>query len=139
MMKRFLVLGCALVLFGVTSCSLDDDGPNFHFTSLEITGADLPEFFELNQTYRIDITYLRPDNCTTYEGLDIAKGDTTLRSVVAIGAVRTDLDDCLEEVTEGQAFFNFSVIYDEPYVFRFYQGDDADGEPLYFETTVPVN
>ncbi len=132
----FLFASLALIFSG---CSLDDDEPNFHFTALRITSADLPESFTFNQTYRIDVTFELPDGCTAYEGFDVTQEDTTVRNVVAIGTVRTDEDiACTQAIVEREAFFNFSVIYNEPYTFKFFQGEDSDGEPQFLEVVVPV-
>ncbi|MFS4415372.1 hypothetical protein [Maribacter sp. 2307ULW6-5] len=138
--KKITLLGgllALLLLFG--GCSLEDDGPNFHFATLEITGADLPESFVLSQTYRINFTYLRPDSCTFYDYPDVRKphGENT-RNVVAIGLVRTDATDCEVLNVEETASFDFSVIFEEPYLFRFFTGEDENGEPEYLEVTVPV-
>jgi len=35
--------------------------------------------------------------------------------------------------------FNFVVLYEEPYVFRFWQGEDSNGEAQFLEIQVPVN
>lgn len=131
----FLLLFIGMFLGG---CSLDDDSPNFHFTLLRIDSVDLPESFELNETYRITVDYILPDGCTFFDRFNITDGDTTVRNVVAVGATRTDLEACTTAIVEGQAFFNFVVIYDQPYTFRFYQGEDSDGEPQFLEVVVPV-
>ena len=129
------LFACTVLLFG--GCSIDDQ-PNFHFTALEITAADLPESFELNNTYRIYFTYVLPDGCTFFEHPDVTMEDTTVRNVVAIGFVRTDDEACTQAIVEREAFFNFSVIYNEPYTFRFYQGEDSNGEAQFLEVVVPV-
>lgn len=138
-MRRFfmmLVSSLALVFGG---CSLDDDDVNFHFTALEITDVDLPESFDFNQNYIISVTYLKPDGCTFYEGFDVRKEALTVRNVVAVGSVRTDDQACTQAVIEETASFNFSVIYTDPYTFKFYTGENSDGEPEYLEVVVPVN
>lgn len=131
----FLVIFVTLILSG---CS-NDDGSNFHFTALQITDAEVPESFELNQTYQINVTYALPNGCTAYEGFDVSEEDTTIRNVVAIGSVRTDIEACTQAIVEGQAFFNFTVIYNEPYTFKFFQGENSDGEAEFLEIIVPVN
>ncbi|MFS4466315.1 hypothetical protein [Maribacter sp. 2210JD10-5] len=134
--KYFLIVGFVLILGG---CSLNDDGPNFHFTALEIVSAELPDAFELNETYRIDVTFNLPNGCTSFNGFDVTQEDTTVRNVVVFGAVRTDIDDCSEELVQEESFFNFVVVHNEPYLFKFYQGENSEGEPEFFEVTVPVN
>lgn len=138
MRKKIIVLAAFIAFIG-NGCSLDNDEPNFHFTALEIVDAELPESFDFNETYEISVNYLKPDNCTNYEGFDIVKDSLTVRNVVAIGSVRTDVDDCTEEAIEQTASFNFTVIYREPYKFKFYTGDNSDGEAEYLEIIVPVN
>ncbi|WP_405411429.1 hypothetical protein [Maribacter sp. Asnod1-A12] len=138
-MKIKLMLLTLVLAFICNGCSIDDDDANFHFTALEIVDAELPESFDLNEVYTISVNYLRPDSCTYYEGFDVVKDSLTVRSVVAIGAVRTDFEDCMEELIEETASFNFQVIYTEPYTFKFYKGDNSDGEAEYMEIVVPVN
>ncbi|HDZ04511.1 hypothetical protein LCGC14_0079170 [marine sediment metagenome] len=128
-----------VLVFICNGCSIDDDGANFHFTALEIVDAEVPESFDLNQTYKISVNYLKPDSCTYYEGFDVVKDSLTVRSIVAIGAVRTDFDNCMEELVQETASFNFQVIYTDPYTFKFYIGDNNEGEAQYLEIVVPVN
>lgn len=137
MRKKFilLVVSLATILGG---CSKDDE-PNFHFTALRIESAELPESFELNQTYQIFVDYDLPNGCSAFEGFEVTQEDTTTRTVVAIGSVRTDVEPCSEATIQGRAFFNFVVIYNQPYTFRFLQGENSEGEPEYFEVVVPVN
>ncbi|WP_405400031.1 hypothetical protein [Maribacter sp. Asnod2-G09] len=139
MMRNKLMLLTLVIAFICNGCSIDDDDANFHFTALEIVDAEVPESFILNETYKISVNYLKPDSCTNYEGFDVVKDSLTIRSVVAIGAVRTDIDDCMEELIQETASFNFQVIYTEPYTFKFYKGDNSDGEAEYMEIVVPVN
>lgn len=137
MRKKFILLFiCATALLG--GCSVDDE-PNFHFTALRIVSAELPESFELNETYQILVDYNLPNGCSFFEGFDVTQEDTTIRNIVAIGSVRTDLEPCPDEIVEGQAFFNFVVIHDQPYTFKFHQGENSEGEPEFFEVVVPVN
>ncbi|WP_047246806.1 hypothetical protein [Maribacter thermophilus] len=138
MMMRKFVFATALISLLLSGCSLDDDDPNFYFTSLTINSAELPESFKLNETYKINVTYTIPDECTHYEGLDVTKEDTTIRNVVAIGYSMTDDEACTEVNAEEEASFDFIVKYDQPYTFRFYKGDNSEGEPEFFEVVVPV-
>lgn len=138
MRKKFTLV---VVLFSLLlgSCSIEEDEPNFYFTSLPINSAELPEAFSLNQTYQINVTYSLPNGCTQYEGFDVTQEDTTVRNVVAVGVAMTDLVSCTQVVTEEEASFNFIVKYNQPYTFRFYQGENNEGEPEFLEVVVPVN
>ena len=138
-MRRLYVAILAITFLTVlNSCSLDDDGVNFHYEALQITSVDVPEEFNLGQIYTIKVNMLRPDDCTLIEGFDVTKSDITVRNVVAIGAI-LDKPDCQPLDQEVQDTFLFEVLYDEPYLFRFYTGKDANGEAQYLEVEVPVN
>ena len=136
-MRKF-VFATALISVLLSGCSLEDDDPNFYFTSLTINNVELPESFTLNETYEINVTYSLPDACTHYEGFDVTKEDTTVRNVVAVGVAMIDDESCTEVNKEEEASFNFIVKYDQPYTFRFYKGDNSEGEPEFFEVVVPV-
>ena len=139
-MKRTFLLLCALMVsLTFSSCDLGDDGPNFHFIPLRIESVDMPESFDLDETYEINVTFILPDGCTYYEGFDVVKEATSTRKVVAVGAQRTDQEVCTQDVREEMASFTFVVLYDEMYLFRFYQGEDETGEQLFLEVEVPVN
>ena len=137
-MKRLVLLFAMVVsCLLVGSCS-DDDDANFHFTALKALRAEIPESFELNERYQISVTYERPDNCTFFEGFDVTSPDTTIRDVVVIGSVFTDRE-CTMQIEEVEVNFDFIVIHDQTYTFRFYEGDDENGEHQFFEIEVPVN
>lgn len=138
-MRRLYVAILAITLLTTfNSCSLDDNGVSFHYEALQITSADVPEEFNLGQIYTIKVNMMRPDDCTLIEGFDVTRSDLTVRNVVAIGAV-LDKPDCQPLDQEVQDTFQFEVLYDEPYLFRFYTGQDANGEAQYLEIEVPVN
>ncbi|GGG39340.1 hypothetical protein GCM10011414_05860 [Croceivirga lutea] len=136
-MKRiFYTIILLFAVFSVSSCDIDSD-ENFHFVTLRITDVELPESFIHNQVYNIQVTYERLNGCTYFEGFDVQKPYLTTREIVAIG---TELDDaqCTHAVEEAVATFNFQVLYDETYTFRFFNGLDENNEPIYLEYEVEV-
>ncbi|WP_372945678.1 hypothetical protein [Muriicola sp.] len=136
--KKPISLLLCVVFFGLSSCKLEDDRVNFRFVPLQILSADLPESFELNETYEIRVTYLRPSACIFFEGFDITKEGVTTRNVVAIGSDFYE-EVCTLATEELEASFNFICLYDEPYLFRFWTGEDENGNQQYLEVEVPVN
>lgn len=137
-MKRvfFLLLVASFTL--MTSCDINDD-VNYHFEALQVKSVEMPEAFDYGQIYKIKVTYFRPNNCTFFEGFDVVKEDVTTRKVVTIGTVIEDEDECTGSGEDLIATFNFEVLYDQPYLFRYWTGENASGEPTYLEITVPVN
>lgn len=138
MRKPFLIFLVAAISFLFSSCSLDD-GPNFYFLPLQITSAELPESFTLNETYEIRMTYFQPDSCTRFYNFKVRDEATTVRNIVVFGVKRTDQENCAEIIEEQTTSFNFIVKYTEPYTFRFWQGENENGEQQYLEVMVPVN
>lgn len=140
-MKRLFVMLCATTLAVVSvSCSIDDDQTNFKYATLETVGASLPDTFELGRVYKIDVKMLRPDECTFSETFDVRRDftdSTNIRTVAAIGIV-LDQADCAAVNDSIQDSFQFEVLYSNPYLFRFYTGDDANGEAEFLEIEVPV-
>lgn len=138
-MKRITFLLFVTIFPVLTSCNLDND-VNYHFEALEIKSIEMPESFDFGKVYNIKVNYLRPNDCTFFEGFDVRREDVTTRKVVAIGSVIEDNGaECKEIMQEVTASFNFEVVYDQPYLFKFWTGDDENGDPVYTEITVPVN
>ena len=127
-----------LAVLSFTGCSLDET-ENFRFVALPIESVEIPESFDLNETYEIKVRYLRTSDCAFFEGFDIVKEDTTIRTVAAIGSMLSDSDDCKEVLEQVETSFNFIVLYPDTYLFKFYTGEDANGEAEYLEIEVPVN
>ncbi|MCK0155911.1 hypothetical protein MWU65_01890 [Cellulophaga sp. F20128] len=139
-MKRVLSI---LLLFAAglsfTACSLNDDGTNFKYVNLKVVSAEVPQSFELGQRYDIKVTYLSPNSCTYFEGFDIHKHEITEREIYPIGAELVDRDNCEESAAEVEVTLKFEVIYEDDYLFKFWTGQNADGEDEYLEVAVPVN
>ena len=127
-----------MVLFSFNSCSLDTAEENFQFTTLQVVSADFPEAFDHNQIHEINVVVLRPDSCTFFEGFEVNSPELTTREVAAVGTVLLN-QDCTEQIEEVTATFTFRVDHTETYNFRFFTGNDEDGNPAFLEYEVPVN
>jgi len=138
MMKRIVSLIFVLFVFVLSSCSLDDDRPNFYFIPLQVISAELPDSFNLHETYQIKVTYMLPNGCASFEGFDVTPIEQTTRNVVPIGS-QFDDPECVEGMGEAESSFNFICLYSETYLFRFWTGENENGEQEYLEIEVPVN
>ena len=134
-MKRLLVFCLTLILFA--SCSVDDDSTSFSFEVLPIESVDIPDEFELGETYPITVSYLRPSTCHGFKEFYYLK-ENNERTVAPITYV-FDNNDCqsLEDKLV-EATFNFIVTSNGSYIFKFWQGEDTDGETQYLTIEVPV-
>ncbi|MGB6153870.1 MAG: hypothetical protein WBG48_17940 [Pricia sp.] len=141
-MKRTPIFLCVIIMALVSlSCSLDDDQTNFEYVTLETLSASLPDTFDLGRVYTIDVKLLRPDECTFSETFDVRRDftdSTNIRTVAPIGIVLDQEADCAVTNDSIQDRFQFEVLYSKPYIFRFYAGDDENGEAEFLEIEVPV-
>ena len=138
-MKKLLSWALALsLLLPLGSCSNDDDAPETTFEKLVITGVEMPPSFQLGELYNIPITFELPDGCTQFETFQIVTISDTEREIVVIGA-RKDTGACTLQITEVTETLIFQVLFDQTYTFKFWQGDDANGDPQYLEIQVPVD
>lgn len=135
-MKRFV--GFYFLIISLTSCSLDDNDTNFHYIPLKAINAEFPENFTLGSDYPIKVTYIRPDNCTFFEGFDFKQTGITDREITLIGSVIEE-HSCTQEVQELTVLFNFEVIYNKTYTFKIWSGVDEDGKNTFLTYQVPVN
>ena len=132
--KEFAVV---ILAFLVNSCDIGEDEVNYHFVTLQVLEVDMPEAFRLNETYEVGVTVLEPNDCTHFDGFNISSEALTVRQVVPIG---TELDDqvCAEVISRNETSFEFTCLYSEPYLFRFWTGENEEGVPQYLEIEVPV-
>ena len=135
-MKYFL----ALFLVLITSCSSDNGAPEYHSEIMPIDTIYLPTSFNLNQTYTIDFTFIKPTSCYVYNNLFINSGNQENRTL-AVNTVVYEHSDCIPLSTnniETQSF-DFKVIYDQVYTFHIWKGKDGQGNDLYEDIDIPVN
>lgn len=134
MKKIFFLL---LIAISVTSCSVDDDVNDFYYEILPVESVEIPEEFVLGQTYEITVTYLRPTTCHVFNNF-YYDSELNQRTVAVVTSVYQN-NDCLVLIDEEvEATFNFMVNSNGAYVFKFWQGEDENGNDLYYIVEVPV-
>ncbi len=135
-MKKALTIILSLILLG--SCSLEDDGESIMQNLAPVQSVDLPDSFELGQTYNIEITYRRPTSCHTYSGLDVARNE----NIITIGIVNSyssTSSNCVETGNlEARVTINFVAEREDFYIFKFWQGKDSAGHDMFLIVEVPV-
>lgn len=137
-MKKLIALFSLLLI--LTSCSLDDDGPQRSISHGKVVGIDLPEYLTYGEQDTIVVRYQLPTACHQGMGLQHNRGQGSgeerrtiyIAGLVSVDATLTecnkdaDDEDLLEEV---EAFLR--VDEKEPYTFKLYQGVDVDNKPIY--------
>lgn len=132
-MKRIFFVIFAVLMF--VSCS-DDEGSDFHYELLATEDAVVPEEFEFGRIYDITVKYIVPDDC--YIASDILyEYDQTARNIAVISMV-VDENDCESLELEQELIVRVHALQSSPYIFRFWQGEDDNGDPIYLVLEVPV-
>lgn len=135
-MKKLLIF-TAFILATATSCNIDNDNtPNFFLEIVPIQSVEVPDEFVHGETYEISVTYNRPNDC--YEFNDFIYGiENNERTVAVVNTVYTDLE-CNAVPESITVSFDFVVVSTDTYLFKFYQGSDAQGQDQYLLVEVPV-
>ena len=134
---RQLFIACILAC-SLLSCSLNDDTTDdFYYEILPIESVDIPEEFTLGETYEMHLSYLRPSTCYAFNDF-YYKSELNQRTVAVINTVypNSDCQTLDNEIVE--VSFNFMVNNNGTYVFKFWQGEDENGNDMYYIVEVPV-
>lgn len=126
-----------------SSCGIDDEpfGQGFHFEILPINEVLMPESFTHGEFYQIDYSYYKPSTCYAFNELYyLVDGD--YRTVAVINTVLEETDDIICEPLEDELewrtlFFECTKDFGS-YIFKFWQGQDENGEDVYLIMEVPV-
>jgi len=138
-MKKFVLF--LVAVFSLNACSLDDDNaPNYRLEVLPVESFTLPASFTLGETYPIRVRYRKPSNCYFFQTFYYEKQLNT-RTVGVVNRVVED-NDCLPTSPDQdpvEVSFDFFVNSNGSYIFKFYKGEDANGEDIFEEVEIPVN
>ena len=132
MKKIFFVF---FILLLTVSCS-DDDNTNYHYELLPVEEAIVPDEFIHGQVYFITVKYIRPDDCYVYNDV-LYEYDFDARNIAVISTV-IENENCEVLDSEEELTIRVQALQTSPYIFRFWQGDDENGDPIYLEIVVPV-
>ena len=139
-MKNFKYLLIMIVALTVSVSSCNDDDNNYHDYHLEyvsVISAELPDEFIYGSTYRIDVTIELPNSCYFYYNQYDYFYEGTSRLIYPIVHVDDD-DACTPNIRETTFSIPVHALQHEPYIFKFYQGEDADGQDMFLTIEVPV-
>ncbi|KQC28620.1 hypothetical protein [Flagellimonas eckloniae] len=136
---KYLTVISFVLAISLSSCSKDDkDDDVFRSVYVNVLEADLPDEFDYGNIYNIDVTIELPNSCYIYydEFNYVYKGDERL--IFPIAYIEEG-DNCTQSTEETTFSIRFQALQTKPYVFKFYQGKDTNGENMYLTYTVPVN
>ncbi len=135
-MKHFIPL--FLVAFLIFGCSDNDDNlHDYHLEYVNVISADLPDEFIYGLTYRINVTIEMPNSCYFFYNQYDYFYEGTSRLIYPIGHV-DDGVPCTPNITETTFSIPVQALQREPYIFKFYQGEDDNGQDIFLTIEVPV-
>lgn len=134
-MKKIVLF--LIVITSFLSCSLDDDAPTYTYEVLPVDSYVVPASFTLGQTYAIKLKYKKPTSCHIYQGIYYEKNLNT-RKIAVQTAVQNNQVCTLEIPPISEVSFNFTVTNTGSYIFKFYKGEDTNGEDIFENVEIPV-
>ena len=135
-MKNFLVT--FLVAITLVSCSLGNDGhTNLELKTLPIKEYVVPTEFDYGLSYTIKVVYDLPDGCHAFYDLYYKQEETS--RIVAISALVDTQAVCTEVITTKEHEFVVNIAQSRDYTFRFWKGEDNNGNDIFEDVIVPVN
>ena len=124
-------------MFILYSCSLGDDSLDTHFEIIPVESVSMPDEFILDEIHLIELTYFRPSTCHAFNNIYYV-AESNERTVAVVNIVFDSNDNCEEILIESEASFNFKPTELGPYIFKFWQGKNDDGEDLYMIVEIQV-
>jgi hypothetical protein len=137
-MKKFVLFLVAVAF--LNACSVDDNNPNYRLEVLPVESFTVPASFTLGETYPIRVRYRKPSDCYFFQTFYYERQLNT-RTVGVVSRV-VEGKDCLPTPSTQapvEVSFNFLVNSNGSYIFKFYKGEDANGEDIFEEVEIPVN
>lgn len=136
-MKKFILLFTSILLFN--SCLNDDNSDyiNYGYELLPIDEYTVPDSFTYGEKDTIKVKYTLKNDCYVFDHMYYEYKDST--RIVAVKTL-VDLDKtCNEIATQYEYDMVITAIQKEDYVFKFWKGEDNNGENIFEEVVVPVN
>ena len=136
-MKKILVL-FLLATAVMLGCNDDDyDDHDYHLEYTSVLSAEVPDEFVYGRTYRIKITIELPNSCYYfYNQYDYFYEGTSMLIYPIV-----HVDDnvaCTPNIRETTFSIPVQALQYEPYIFKFYQGEDEEGQDMFLTIEVPV-
>lgn len=135
-MKKEIILFIFISTLLLYACS-DIEQPNYAYKFLPIESATTPANFTFGKIDSISIKYSLPNGCHFFKDLYYEYQDT-IRVVAVTALVQLD-EICTQAIIEKTYTFPIKVMQEEDYVFKFWKGEDNNGNAIFEEVIIPVN
>jgi hypothetical protein len=139
-MKKLILLFVTLIF--IASCTPEEsDTVPFHMEFVPVHDFQLPDYVMRGYQYDVIVTYLKPTDCHYFQGFYIDPQGPVI--TIAPQAMVIEDNDCmyLDSSNLEEESFEFTCENTYPYnnyIFKFYQGEDQMGQPVFYEREVPI-
>lgn len=123
---------------------MDDDG-GIVTEYARVTNVNFPPYFELGESYDLEVTYMLPTACHNAMGIDALRVSSTgdgKREIYIAGIVSHNpgAGECTRSNTDPARKASFTIVIDEtePYNFYLYEGKNSNNEAEYTRVTIRV-
>lgn len=131
------ILATFFVAFTLVSCSLGSNNDNnLELKTLPIRDYVVPTEFEFGMSYTIKVEYDLPDGCHAFYDLYYKQEDAS--RIVAITALVDTQAACTEAIIAKEHEFVVNVAQTRDYTFKFWKGEDSNGNDIFENVIVPV-
>lgn len=139
MKKLFFFVGLITIFL---SCSLDDSGiEDFNFEILPIEEVVIPNEMRFGNVYTISYTYFKPSTCHFFNNLYSVE-ENNIKTIAVINKVLNNNDNIIcETITNEMVEMSFVFVVNNNegnYIFKFWQGEDENGQENYLVFDVPI-
>lgn len=138
-MKKLFFLGIVVTFL---SCSTNSPTTeDFYLEFLPIESVTMPNEMVYGKDYIINYSYFKPSTCHSFNDLYYDVNDN-IKTIAVIAKVLRDNGTLICESLNGELeerSFTFHVNKNTgAYIFKFWQGEDANGQAKYLVYEVPI-
>lgn len=136
-MKKLLLL--LLISFAFSGCSLDEEETrNVIYEMIPVENVIVPEEFVLGREYEIIMTFRLPTECHEFYGTEYQLDENTAYFGILTAFTERSSQCTPMELEPKEASFKFTPTRNDFYIFKFWQGEDEDGNAVYITKEIPV-
>jgi hypothetical protein len=137
-MKKNICYLIPVLFILLASCSADD-GPvadPLEYEKVAILSTNLPAELTEGQKINLRLTYERPTSCHRLSSIEYEELKGALYFTIVTSYPKAE--DCENEDLTGSTSFEFTPEPVDFYIFKFWQGENEQGEDMYLTVQVPV-
>lgn len=141
---KILKTGVLFLVFVLLSCEIDDISEEDYFTYKlnPIQHVNLPRSAQKDEVLKIDLEFENLGDCYDFIGFDMKIGENENERIISAVSTLSQRYESECILKEKPVFENgtieFSVIRNDYYILKFFQGRDSLDQPIYLEKEISI-